>query len=114
MSKFALIGGYTQQSIAAMVQSPSDRTAAAREVVESVGGKLESFYWCLGEDDFLAIFEAPDDIAAAAVAVAVGSSGALRNARTIRLITMDEGQKLLQKAKAAKYHPPTSVPAGRG
>ena len=31
----------------------------------------------------------------------------------IKLITMDEVQKLLQKAKAATYHPPSSVPAGR-
>lgn len=113
MSKFALIGGYTQQSMAAMVQHPSDRSAAAREVIESVGGKLESFYWMLGEDDFLAIFDAPDDITAAAGAVAVSSSGALRNVRTIKLITMDEANKLLQKAKAAVYHPPSEVPAAR-
>lgn len=114
MSKFALIGGYTQQSMAAMLQNPSDRTTAAREVIESIGGKLESFYWSLGEDDFLAIFDAPDDLAAAAAAVAVSSTGAARNVRTIRLITMEEGQKILQKAKSATYHPPGSVPAGRG
>jgi uncharacterized protein with GYD domain len=113
MSKFALIGGYTQQSMSAMVQHPSDRSAAAREVIESVGGKLESFYWMLGEDDFLAIFDAPDDVSAAAGAVAVSSSGALRNVRTIKLITMDEVGKLLQKAKGAVYHAPTAVSAGR-
>ncbi len=36
MSKFALIGGYTQQSMAAMVQNPGDRSAAAREVIPSL------------------------------------------------------------------------------
>jgi uncharacterized protein with GYD domain len=113
MSKFALIGGYTQQSMAAMVQNPSDRSAAAREVIESVGGKLESFYWMFGEDDFIAIFDAPDDVTAAAGAVAVSSSGALKNVRTIKLITMDETQKLLEKARKAVYHPPSAVPAGR-
>jgi uncharacterized protein with GYD domain len=115
MSKFALMGGYSQQSMAAMVQNPSDRAAAARKVIESVGGKLESFYWMFGEDDFLAIFDAPDDVSAAAGAVAVSSSGALRNVRTIKLITMDEAHKLLEKAKTAvsAYQPPTAVPAER-
>jgi uncharacterized protein with GYD domain len=113
VGKYAIMGGYTQPAMAAMVQSPSDRSAAAREVIESVGGKLEAFYWMLGEDDFLAIFDAPDDVTAAAGAVAVSSSGAVRNVRTIKLITMDGAQRLLHKAKAAVYHPPTSVPAGR-
>lgn len=113
MGKYLVIGGYTQQAMAAMLQNPSDRSAAARQVVESVGGKLESFYWMLGEDDFLAIFEAPDDVSGAAVAVAVSSTGALRNVRTVKLITMDEASKLLQKAKGATYHPPTEVAAGR-
>lgn len=113
MSKFAIIGGYTQQSMTAMVQNPTDRSVAAREVIESCGGKLESFYWMLGEDDFIGIFDAPDDISATAVAVAVSSTGSVENVRTIKLITMDESQKLLHKAKAAVYHPPAAVPAGR-
>lgn len=113
MSKFLVIGGYTQQAMAAMMQNPTDRSAAARQVIESVGGKMESFYWMLGEDDFVGIFDAPDDASGAAVAVAVSSSGAARNVRTIKLITMDEASKLLQKAKSATYHPPTEVAAGR-
>ena len=113
MSKFAIIGGYTQQSMAAMVKNPGDRSAAARDVIESLGGKLESFYWMLGEDDFLAIFDAPDDVTAAAGAVAVSSSGALRNVRTIKLITMDEAKKLMKKAQAAVYRTPGSVQAKR-
>jgi hypothetical protein len=80
-----------------------------------LGGKLESFYWSFGDDDFLGIIEAPDDIAAAAFSVAVGSSGSLRNLRTIKLISLDEGRKLLEKAKATKaaYTPPgAKTPAG--
>ncbi|HVH62666.1 MAG TPA: GYD domain-containing protein [Candidatus Dormibacteraeota bacterium] len=114
MSKFAVIGSYSESSIAGLVQSPSDRSVAAREVIESLGGKLESFYWMLGEDDFIGIFDAPDDVTAAAVSVKVTSAGACRNVRTIRLLTMDETQKLLQKAKSATYHPPSAIPAGRG
>jgi uncharacterized protein with GYD domain len=110
MAKYAVIGGYTAEAWAKMIENPGDRVAAVTKVAQAVGGKLESFYWSFGDDDYLAIFDAPDDITAAAFSVAVGSSGSLRNLRTIKLITVDEGRKLLEKAKAAKalYAPPGS------
>ena len=92
MAKYAVIGGYTSEAWAKMIENPGDRVAAVRKVSEAVGAKLEQFFWSFGEDDYLAIFEA----------VAVGSSGSLRNLRTIKLITQEEGRKLLEKAKAAK------------
>ena len=110
MSKYMLVGGYTTESWKAMIDEPTDRAAAARKVIHAAGGNLESFYWSFGDDDFLAIFDAPDDIAAGALSVVVGSAGALRNVRTTKLITADESRKLLEKAKAvqAKYAPPTA------
>jgi uncharacterized protein with GYD domain len=115
MSKYAVIGGYTAEAWAKMIENPGDRVAAVTKVAQALGGKVESFYWSFGDDDYLAIVEAPDDVTAAAFSVAVGSSGSLRNLRTIKLITVDEGRKLLEKAKTAKavYAPPgTRAPAG--
>src|SRR5438270_13483338 len=108
MPKYAVLGGYTAEAWSKMVDNPGDRTAAVTKVIESLGGKLETFYWSFGDDDFLGIIEAPDDLAAAAFSVAVGSSGTLRNLRTIKLISPDQSVKLLEKAKAAKaaYSPP--------
>jgi uncharacterized protein with GYD domain len=110
MAKYALIGGYTAEAWSKMIDNPGGRMEAARKVIESVGAKLEVYYWCFGEDDYLGIIEAPDDTTAGAVAIAMGSSGSLRNLRTIRLITQEEGKALLEKAKTAKaaYAPPGS------
>jgi uncharacterized protein with GYD domain len=102
MGKYALLGGYTSEAWAKMIDNPGDRVAAVRKVAEAAGCKLETFFWTMGEDDYLAILDAPDDVSAGAVAVAVGSSGSLRNLRTIKLITPDDGRKLLEKAKSAK------------
>jgi uncharacterized protein with GYD domain len=102
MAKYAVLGGYSAEAWAKMIDNPGDRTAAVTKVAQSLGGKLESFYWSFGDDDFLGIIEAPDDAAAAAFSVAVGSTGSLRNLRTIKLISLDEGKKVLEKAKAAK------------
>jgi uncharacterized protein with GYD domain len=115
MAKYAVLGGYSAEAWSKMIDNPGDRTAAITKVVQGLGGKLESFYWSFGDDDFLGIIEAPDDIAAAAFSVAVGSSGTLRNLRTIKLISLDDGRKMLEKAKAAKaaYVPPgAKTPAG--
>ena len=62
MAKYALIGGYTSEAWAKMIENPGDRVAAVRKVAEAAGGKLESFFWSMGEDDYLAIVDAPDDI----------------------------------------------------
>jgi uncharacterized protein with GYD domain len=115
MAKYAVLGGYTADAWSKMIENPGDRTAAVTKAVEALGGKLESFYWSFGDDDFLGIIEAPDDAGAAAFSVAVGSSGTLRNLRTIKLISLEEGRKILEKAKMTKaaYAPPgAKTPAG--
>jgi len=102
MAKYAVIGGYTAEAWSKMIDNPGDRVAAVQKVAQAAGGKLEQFFWSFGDDDYLAIIDAPDDISAAAVSIAVGSSGSLRNLRTIKLITLDEGRKVLEKAKAGE------------
>ena len=108
MAKYALLGGYTTETWSRFIQNPGDREAPVRRTVEAAGGKLETIYWSFGDDDYLVILECPDDIAAAAIAVAVGSTGALRNVRTIKLIEANQLQQVLQKAKAVvgAYVPP--------
>jgi uncharacterized protein with GYD domain len=108
MAKYALMGGYTTETWAKFIQNPGDREAPVRRAVEAAGGKLETLYWSFGDDDYLVILECPDDIAAAAIAVAVGSTGALRNLRTIKLFEANQLQQVLQKAKAVvgAYVPP--------
>ena len=111
MPKYMVIGSYTSESWARMVENPGDRAAVARAACEAVGGSLESFYWAFGPDDFVAIAEVPDDASAAAVSVGVSSSGALHGVRTIKLLDADESQALLQRAKvvAAGYRRPGSA-----
>jgi uncharacterized protein with GYD domain len=115
MAKYAFLGGYTEKSWASMVQNPEGRGAAVRQLAEAAGGKLETFYWAFGDDDFLAIFDVPDDAAAAAISIAVVATGAIRNARTIKLMSTDDQASILTKAKglaAAYIQPGARTPAG--
>jgi uncharacterized protein with GYD domain len=102
MPKFAFLGSYSRESWARMIDKPGDRTEAVRRLVKSAGGTLECFYLMLGADDFIIIADAPDVVSAAAVSVAVSSTGAVHNTRTIQLIEWNAAPALLAKARAAK------------
>ena len=99
---------YTTDAMKALISEPQDRSAAAREVAESLGGKLLGFWYAFGEFDGVFLLEAPDNAAAAALAMAVGASGASSGLQTTVLLDMDEAQDAMRKAAAATYRPPGS------
>jgi uncharacterized protein with GYD domain len=65
------------------------RRAAVEQLSASTGGKLESFYFTFGADDFVIVVDLPDNEAAAAVAMTVGASGAV-DIRTTVLLTTEQ------------------------
>jgi uncharacterized protein with GYD domain len=99
---------YTTDAMKALLDQPQDRSAAAREVAESLGGKLLGFWYAFGEFDGVFLMEAPDNASAAALAMAVGAGGALSEIETTVLLDMDEAQDAMRKAAAATYRPPGS------
>jgi uncharacterized protein with GYD domain len=99
---------YTTDAMKALLSEPQDRSAAAREVAESLGGKLLGFWYAFGEFDGVFLMEAPDNASAAALAMAVGAGGALSEVETTVLLEMDEAQDAMRKAAAATYRPPGS------
>ena len=96
---------YTSEAIKAMVGNPQDRSAAAREAVESLGGKLLGFWFTFGEYDGAFLAEAPDNATAAAVAMATGAAGV--SLETTVLLDMDEAQEAMRKAASVTYRPPS-------
>jgi uncharacterized protein with GYD domain len=96
---------YTPDAIKAMVGNPQDRSAAAREAVESLGGKLLGFWFTFGEYDGAFLAEAPDNATAAAVAMATGAAGV--SLETTVLLDMEEAQEAMRKAASVTYRPPS-------
>ena len=100
-------GRYTTDSIKNLVDSPQDREAAARGMIEALGGTLHSFFFSFGSDDVVAIMEMPDDTAMAAGSMLVGGSGAMSGGSTTKLLTLDEAMSAMASAGKARasYHP---------
>jgi uncharacterized protein with GYD domain len=104
MPKYLLQASYTAEGAKGLAKAGgSSRRAAVEEVLKSIGGKLEAFYFAFGESDAYVIFEAPDAVAAAAVSVAVNASGAVRS-KTIVLLTTEEMDQATKKT--VRYRPP--------
>lgn len=110
MAKFICFFSYTRDAAKAMIEKPTDRVAAARALVEAVGGKMECFYWMQGHHDGFFIADYKDAVTAAAVAAAAGSTGAITHVETRELFDGGAQSQIMKAAKSALagYKPPTA------
>ncbi len=110
MPKYIAFFSYTGAAGRAMIDKPSDRSAAAKALIESLGGKQESFYWMQGHHDGFFIAELPDGVSAAALALAVGATGAVEGIETHQIYSGAEQATIMKQAKKASkaYKPPTA------
>ena len=97
---------YTPETWARLAKNPEDRREAARRYIESVGGKLHGFWYALGEYDGYNIWEAPDNVSMAAVAIAISGGGALSKFETTELLTVEETLVALGRVESIRYRPP--------
>jgi uncharacterized protein with GYD domain len=109
MPRFITFFSYTADSAKAMIEKPSDRSAAAKALVESLGGTLEAFYWMQGKHDGFLISKVSDGATAAALVAAVGATGAVVDLETHQIYDHDEQASIVKQAATARkaYKPPT-------
>ena len=104
LSKFS----YTPETWTRLIGNPEDRREAAQSYIESVGGKLHGFWYAFGEHDGYTLWEAPDDVSMAAVALAIGGGGALSSIETTVLMSVEDTMEALRKAGQVGYRAPGS------
>ena len=97
---------YTPETWARLAEHPEDRRDAAKAYIESVGGKLHGFWYAFGEHDGYNLWEAPDNVSMAAVALAISGGAALSSFQTTVLLTVDETLDALRRAEQLRYRPP--------
>lgn len=98
MPRYLFTGSYTQQGgKGVMAEGGTSRVAAVEALMESLGGTLESFHFSFGPDDYHIIATLPDNAAAAAGAMMVGTSGAVNN-RTVVLLTPEEMDEAIRRS----------------
>jgi uncharacterized protein with GYD domain len=104
MAKYLIQAAYTAAGAQGLLkEGASGRKKAVEQAVKSIGGKIEALYWAFGEHDTFLIVELPDNTSAAALSLAVSSSGAVR-ITTTPLMTLQEVDAACKQA--VKYRPP--------
>lgn len=111
MGHYLIEVGYTSDAWSSQLQTKANVVDRISPALKACGAKLECIYYAFGDVDLIAVidFKTPED--AAAFALAVGSSGALRMYRTTPLLSVEQGITSMKKAGAIReaYSPPLTV-----
>jgi uncharacterized protein with GYD domain len=97
---------YTNTAWGKLVQRPENRMEALKPVIDQLGGRILDWYYTFGDYDVIVLFEVRDNVTAAAVSMAIASSGAVRAFKTTVLMSPDEGFDAMLLAQGAGYHQP--------
>lgn len=104
MPKYLFKASLSTEGLAGVAkEGGTSRRTAVSKALESVGGTLEAFYFAFGVTDVFVIAELPDNEAAAAFALVVGSSGRIA-LETVVLITPEEVDAA--RGKEVDFRPP--------
>ena len=104
MAKYLVVASYGPEGVRGVLQSGcTARTEVVRNAVENLGGSVESFYFAFGEADAYVVVDLPNNVTAAALSLAVSSSGVV-STRVVVLLTpaeIDEAARV-----EVRYTPP--------
>jgi uncharacterized protein with GYD domain len=94
---------YTKEAWAKLMENPQDRLEAVRAPIEKLGGRMHTSFFAFGPFDILAITEMPDNISAAALAIAFAAGGSVHSIQTTPLMTAAQTVEALRKAGTCGY-----------
>jgi uncharacterized protein with GYD domain len=99
MALYMYQASYTAKSMAAQIQDPQDPVEVISAAMQDVGATILVAGFPFGEYDILIVYEAPDDMTAASVAMAVAAAGEVKSGKTTRLLSGHEWLESLQKRR---------------
>ncbi|HEV3211587.1 MAG TPA: GYD domain-containing protein [Chthoniobacterales bacterium] len=95
MPKYLTTVSYTPEGVQGLMkEGGAAHRLHVQEMLESLGGRLEAFYFAFGDNDAYVISEGPDHVTAAAISLAV-KTGAFRTKTTV-LLTPEEMDQATQ------------------
>jgi uncharacterized protein with GYD domain len=104
MPKYLWKVNYAGEGLKGLIkEGGTSRRAVTEKMVKSMGGKLEAYYYALGETDLYVIADMPDNVSPAALSLTVAASGAVTLNTTV-LMTPEEMDQAGKKTPS--YRPP--------
>ena len=94
MATYISLLTYTDQGIRNAKGSP-ERQQQAEDQLRQLGGRFIENYLTMGEYDYVLVWEAPDDEAAARFMLTLGAAGNIRT-KTLKAFPRDQAQSILR------------------
>jgi uncharacterized protein with GYD domain len=89
-------GNYTKRGVKGLLKDGGTaRKEETIRLVESLGGKLETYYWCYGATDFIMIVDFPDHTTVTGIALNIAASGSFSGNLT-PLISVEEMDEMVK------------------
>jgi len=105
MPSYLVQVAYNSEAVAALMKKPQDRGAVVAKAVEKLGGTLEGAWLSFGDYDTIVIVDMPDNVGAAAFAMAISAGGSCKSVKTTPLLSVEEGTAAMKKAGGSGYKP---------
>ena len=104
MPKFLVQANYVGEGLKGLLkEGGTKRRETVAQVIEGMGGKLESFYYAFGDYDIFGVADMPDNVSGVAFSLMINASGAVQ-AKTTVLLTPEEIDQATKKT--VDYRPP--------
>ena len=100
MARYLFEAKYTVEGTKGLLhEGGTGRRAAIDKMFRGLGGEIKDIYYAFGDVDVYVIAELPDNVSAAAAALAVNHGGGA-TVKTVVLMTLDEVDKACHKTVA--------------
>jgi len=105
MANYLVVASYTAEGVKGVLKGGGGtaRANAVKSAIKALGGKMESFYFAFGSEDAYVTVELPNNVAAAALGLAVGATGLV----TVKTVVLLKPSEIDEAAKLqVDYKPP--------
>lgn len=105
MATYLVQVSYTAESLSSLIAKPQDRSGHISKVIAGLGGKSVGSWLAFGDYDSVMVVEMPNNVSAAALALAAAAGGSCKSVKTTPLLTIAQGLSALRKAGRSGYKP---------
>ncbi|HVN44105.1 MAG TPA: GYD domain-containing protein [Steroidobacteraceae bacterium] len=100
MPKYLIEATYTAEGLRGLHKDKaSGRRQVVVKAVDSLEGRVEAFYFSMGESDVVVIVDVPDAVSVAALSLAASATGLVR-VKTTALLSAEEIDRAIDKKLA--------------
>ena len=105
MASYLVQASYTIQALASPHEESPESHRGDPQATEKLGGKLIGLWLSFGDQDIVCIVDMPNNVSAAAMALAMAAGGAVKSTKTTPMLTVEEGISAMKKAATSGYTP---------